>query len=136
MSAQPPSILFLDDEKSYVELMTQLLSDNLGVPVFGYTEAAEALADLPSLGVAMIVTDYSMPRMSGLDFLQRAHGLCPQAAALMITGHHIEFDGRDLSHIPGLRETLFKPITWRTLAEQVVRHWPGANPPRIRDEPA
>jgi DNA-binding NtrC family response regulator len=130
-SALPRSIVFLDDEKSYVELMTQLLSENLGVPVLGYSRPAEALADLPNHNVAVIITDYSMPGMNGIEFLQRAHAICPQAAALMITGHQIELDGVDLSYVTGLREALFKPITWRTLATQVIRHWPGGNPPRL-----
>ena len=131
-NSPPRCILFLDDEKSYVELMTQLLSDNLGCPVLGYTRPADALSDLPGLNVAVIVTDYSMPGMNGIEFLQRAHALCPQAVALMITGHHIELDGVDLSHVPGLRDTLFKPTTWRILANQIVQHWPGGNPPQLR----
>ncbi len=131
-SPLPRCIVFLDDEKSYVELMTQLLSENLGVPVVGYSRPADALAGLPAHNVAVIVTDYSMPGMNGIDFLHQAHAVCPEAVAIMITGHQIELDGADLSYVPGLREALFKPITWRTLAAQIVRHWPGDNPPRLR----
>lgn len=133
MNAAPPrAVLFLDDEKSYVELMTQLLSDNLNCPIVGYTRPLEALADLPRLNVAMIVTDYSMPVMSGIAFLHRAHAVCPRINAVMITGHQIELDGTDFSEVPGLRETLFKPVTWRTLARHIIKHWPDENPPMMR----
>ncbi len=130
----PRSIVFLDDEKSYVELMTQLLSENLGVPVLGFSRPADALADLPNHNVAVIITDYSMPGMNGIDFLQRAHAICPDAVAILITGQRIELDGVDLSYVVGLREALFKPITWRALATQVIQHWPGGNPPRLLEQ--
>lgn len=112
--------------------MTQLLSDNLNCPIVGYTRPQDALADLPRLNVAMIVTDYSMPVMSGIDFLHRAHAVCPQINAVMITGHQIELQGTDFSQVPGLRETLFKPVTWRTLARNIIKHWPDGNPPMMR----
>jgi CheY-like chemotaxis protein len=128
----PKAVLFLDDEQSYVELMTQLLSDNLDCPILPYTRPHEALAALPRLDVAMIVTDYSMSPMNGIDFLYRAHAVRPQIAAMMITGHRIELEDKDLSHVPGLRATLFKPISWRMLAENIIKHWPDPNPPVLR----
>jgi len=130
--APPKAVLFLDDERSYVELMTQLLSDHLSCPVLGYTRPKDALADLPKLHVAMIVTDYSMPVMNGISFIAAAHAACPSLNAVMITGHQIELAGADLSHVPGLRETLFKPVTWRTLAQHIIKHWPDDNPPVLR----
>ena len=128
----PKAVLFLDDEQSYVELMTQLLSDNLDCPIRAYTRPHEALAALTRLDVAMIVTDYSMPLMNGIDFLYRAHAICPQIAAVMITGQRIELEGQDLSHVPGLKATLFKPISWRTLAENIIKYWPGADQPVLK----
>jgi two-component SAPR family response regulator len=131
-AVQPRAVLFLDDEKSYVDLMTQLLSDKLNCPIVGYTRPQDALADLPRLNVAMIVTDYSMPVMSGIDFLHRAHSVCPQINAVMITGHQIELAGTDFSQVPGLRETLFKPVTWRMLTQNIIKYWPDGNPPMMR----
>ena len=132
----PKAVLFLDDEQSYVELMTQLLSDNLNCPILAYTRPHEALAALPHLDVAMIVTDYSMHMMNGIEFLYRAHAVCPQIAAVMITGHRIELADKDLSHVPGLKATLFKPISWRTLAENIIKHWPDANRPVLKEDTA
>jgi CheY-like chemotaxis protein len=128
----PKAVLFLDDEQSYVDLMTQLLTDNLDCPIRAYPRPQEALAALPRLDVALIVTDYSMPVMNGIDFLHRAHAVCPQAAAVMITGQRIELADKDLSHVPGLKATLFKPISWRTLAENIIKYWPGADQPVLK----
>jgi DNA-binding NtrC family response regulator len=128
------AVLFLDDEQSYVDLMTQLLSENLNCRVLGYTRPHDALAALPQLDVAMIVTDYHMPLMNGIDFLYRAHAVWPEVAAIMITGHQIELADEDLTRVPGLKATLFKPIGWRTLAENIVMHWPDLNPPALNED--
>jgi CheY-like chemotaxis protein len=86
--------------------------------------------------VALIVTDYSMPVMNGIGFLHRAHAVCPQVAAVMITGHWIELAEKDLSHVPRLRATLFKPISWRTLAENIIKHRPGTDQPVLKEDTA
>jgi FixJ family two-component response regulator len=114
--------------------MVQLLSENLNCRVLGYTRPSDALAALPQLNVAMIVTDYYMPFMDGIDFLHRAHAVCPGIAAIMITGHQIELAEEDLTRVPGLMATLFKPIGWRTLAENIVMHWPDLNPPVLKED--
>ena len=50
----------------------------------------------------------------------------------MITGQRIELADKDLSHVPGLKATLFKPISWRTLAENIIKYWPGADQPVLK----
>jgi DNA-binding NtrC family response regulator len=129
----PRPVLFLDDEQSYVGLMTELLSDNLNCPILAYTRPEDALAALPRADVGMIVTDYYMPLMNGIEFLYRAHATCPTVAAIMITGHQIELGEQDLSHVPGLRTVLSKPIRWRLLAETIIQHWPDGNPPVLKE---
>jgi DNA-binding NtrC family response regulator len=132
----PKAVLFLDDEQSYVELMTHLLSENLSCPILGRTHPQEALAALREHDVGLIVTDYSMPSMNGIEFLKRAHETSPGVAAIMITGHQIELEDVDLSHIPALRATFFKPLGWRTMAAHIIEHWPDSNPPVLKADSA
>lgn len=132
--SQPKAVLFVDDEKSYVELMTELLAENLGCPILSYTEPRDALADLPHLDVGIIITDYSMPSMNGVEFLRQVHLVRPGTPSVMITGHQIELAGRDLTAVPGLQETLYKPVNWRTLAERIIEHWSDGNPPRLKTD--
>lgn len=131
---QPKAVLFVDDEKSYVELMTELLAENLGCSILSYMEPQEALADLPKLDVGIIITDYSMPSMNGVEFLKQAYLIRPRTPSVMITGHQIELAGRDLSDVPGLQEILYKPVNWRTLAERIIKHWPDGNPPKLKTD--
>ncbi|HUJ43246.1 MAG TPA: response regulator [Opitutaceae bacterium] len=128
------TVLFLDDERSYVDLMVQLLSENLNCRVIGHTRPHDALAALPQLNAAVIITDYHMPLMNGIEFIHRAHALCPETAAIMITGQPVELADEDLTRVPGLRATLFKPLGWRTLAENIVMYWPDLNPPLLKED--
>jgi len=61
-------ILYLDDDESLVVLVTRLLQRK-GCRVSGYTDAREALAAVRANpgDFDLVITDYSMPGMSGLD---------------------------------------------------------------------
>ena len=73
MNVNPPRpVLFLDDERAYIEMMTELLSEHLSCPIVPFTRPEDALAALPGLNPGMIVTDFSMQGMNGIDFLYRA----------------------------------------------------------------
>jgi putative two-component system response regulator len=133
---QTRPILFLDDERLYLEMMTLLLSEHLSCLIAPFTRPADALAALPRLDPGIIITDFSMPEMNGIDFLYRVRAIGSTARAIMITGHQIELGWQDLSHVPGLRATLFKPVGWRELAEQIIQHWPDQNPPGLKADPA
>ena len=112
-------------------MMTELLSEHVRCRIVYFTRPRDALAALPGLNPGLIVTDFSMPAMNGIEFLNRARTIGSTAGAIMITGHQIELSWQDLSHVPGLRATLFKPVSWRQLAEQVIQFWPDDNPPAL-----
>jgi CheY-like chemotaxis protein len=126
VNSGPPSIVLVDDERSYTELMCQLLSDNLDRPVHGFTHPLRALAALPELAPAVVVTDYHMPEVNGIDFIRRASPLVPHAAFVMITGHNLASEEDRLAQLPALKGFLSKPFGWRKLADEILRVWPAA----------
>jgi len=126
--------LVLDDERPYLDMMVELLSEHLACPIVPFNQPQEALAALGQLNPGMVVTDFSMAEMNGIEFLYRAHTILPELTAIMITGHQIELGWQDLSHVPGLRALLFKPISWRELANQIIQNWPDGNPPTVTAE--
>lgn len=130
---KPRSVLFLDDEKSYVDLMTQLLSDHLTTSVFAFNRPVEALAALTRLDIGMIVTDYSMPIMNGYEFIKRAEKVDPQAAAILISGNAIQISEEEQRAAGMMKAFLEKPLSWRTLAEKIVQYWPDENPPKLKN---
>lgn len=132
---QPRPVIFLDDERPYIEMMTELLSEHLSCPFVSFTRPEDALAAIPDLNPAMIVTDFSMPGMNGIDFLFKVRENGSSVGAIMITGHQIELGWQDLSHVPGLRATLFKPVGWRQLADLIIQHWPDNQRPVLKPSP-
>ena len=128
-AASPKTVVIVDDEKSYVDLMSLLLGDNLGCPVVTFTRPLAALKALPGLDVGVIVTDYYMPELNGLEFIALAREIVPEVPFILITGHSIGMDDNELAHVTGLRKVLHKPLGWRRLADEIVRHWPAGTPP-------
>ena len=131
----PPSgkaIVIVDDEKSYLDLMSQLLGERVSSPVYTFTRPLSALEALPGLDVGMIVTDYYMPQLNGLEFIVRAREIKPDAPFLIITGHGVHLSQEDLVHLPELKGILHKPFGWQVLAAEIVRHWAGPDAPVIK----
>ena len=127
ISPSPKSIVLVDDERSYTELMTQLLADNLDCPVHGFTRPADALREIPRLDPAVIVTDYFMPQIDGLQFIRQASVLVPAARFVLITGHNLSAEQDTMSRLTALKGFLAKPFGWRKLADEVIRVWPDQN---------
>lgn len=134
----PPAIVLLDDEKSYTELMGQLLGEEFDCPVHGFNRPLAALEALPSIQPGVVVTDYFMPQIDGIEFIRRASVLLPAASFLVITGHNLAEQEDALSRLPALRGVLAKPFGWRKLADEIIRAWPAGLPaPRSRaDDPS
>jgi CheY-like chemotaxis protein len=82
-----PHILLVDDDPAVLELTGELLD------VAGYRVTAEntALHALERIAAgerfAAVVTDHSMPGMSGEELALRLRLLAPQTPCLLVTGH-------------------------------------------------
>ena len=121
------SIVIVDDEKSYVDLLAELIKEHFVNPIITFTRPLDALEALPSLNAGIVVTDYYMPQLTGLELIVRARALNPGLPFLIITGHGMHLSEEDFSHLPELRAVLHKPLGWRQLADAIVTHWPRAS---------
>lgn len=124
-----PGILLVDDEASYLDLLGQLLGDHLSCPVHRFARPTRALEALPSLDVALVVTDYDMPDMTGFEFLAAVRRHDPGLPSVIITAHDVEITPELQRRLPGLRTVIRKPFRWTALAGEIARHWPGSQPP-------
>ena len=115
----------MDDEKSYTDLLTQMLAENLNCQVHAFSRPLEALNRLPSLKPGVIVTDYYMPQLNGLEFIRQAAPLVPEAAFVMITGHNLSSEEDAMARLTVLKGVLAKPFGWRKLADEILRVWPS-----------
>jgi DNA-binding NtrC family response regulator len=130
------SIVIVDDEKSYVELMAQMLAENLDCPVHAFTRPAEALRVLESVSPGVIVTDFSMPQMNGIEFIKEASKRIPETTFVLISGEDLDPIIAEFARLKRLKIRLRKPFGWRPLADAVLKVWPGSDQPsyRLNDE--
>ena len=65
-----PQILILDDFNVSNEIMSDLLQD-MGYKTYSCQRSLEALDLLKLTKIDIILTDYIMPEMNGVDFVKR-----------------------------------------------------------------
>lgn len=80
-------VLVVDDERDILESLESLLGLSLNVPVVLAPSGPHALAVLANHPVDLIVSDYSMPGMDGLEFLRRSREACPGAQRMLMTAY-------------------------------------------------
>ena len=69
-------ILLVDDEKDILELYTEYLTSN-GLKVISFSDPMEALNYLHGNlnNCSIVITDYQMHQMSGIDFIKNVRGI-------------------------------------------------------------
>jgi PAS domain S-box-containing protein len=108
-------ILVVDDDKDVLKSILRLLRA-LGFSVLGAKTAGEALRQLAgNLEIDLIVADFAMPEMNGIDLARTVSGLRPSLPFILMTGSG-EMDA--LKEIAGMR-ILQKPWTDGELAEEI-----------------
>lgn len=114
-------ILFVDDEEFLVEWGRALL-ERLGYEVTALESSEEALKIFsaePSR-FDLVITDQTMPGLTGLQFANQILGLRPDIPIILCTGHSeaVTHDGLKGT---GIRELLMKPLARKDLAEAILR---------------
>jgi CheY-like chemotaxis protein len=118
---QGKHVLYVDDEEAIILLMTRLL-ERRGFRVSSFTDQSEALAALRAdpASFDVVVTDYNMPGMSGLDVAREVRAIRADLPVLLASGY-ISEELRTLAPAAGIRELIYKPDTVEELCEAVVR---------------
>ena len=104
-------VLYVDDEEPLVYLTMQVLG-RLGYDVTGFVEAEAALkaflAEPDRFDV--VITDLSMPRMSGRDLAARILEVRPDLPVILATGYIRPQDTESARRL-GIRDLILKPNT-------------------------
>jgi CheY-like chemotaxis protein len=85
MEPQSARILIVDDEVA-IRLTLDMLLRRRGYMVTVASSGAEALMLIEQQPFDLLLLDYKMPGLSGLDVALRARALLPAAAVLFLTG--------------------------------------------------
>lgn len=127
MSAASQSFaVVIDDEPSYLSLLEVILGELLTCRIKTYANPESALAEIPHLKVGIIVSDFYMPRMDGVQFMKQLKLINPDVPCILITGHKELLDRMDLSDLDSLKAILAKPFKINELADCIGEHWPEA----------
>jgi DNA-binding NtrC family response regulator len=121
-------IVVVDDEPTIV-LMCRRVLEAQGHAVQGFTSVQAALAQLQAEAADLLVVDYKMPELNGLEFVQRAWALRPGLRVVMITAHGTrEVIGRATQ--TGVQSVVLKPFTPSELTKGVAAAVGGGEPTR------
>jgi DNA-binding NtrC family response regulator len=112
-------ILVVDDEPTIV-LMCRRVLEAQGHVVQGFTSAQAALAQLESDPADLLVVDYKMPDLNGLEFIQKAWALRPAMRVVMITAHGTR-EVINRATQTGVTSIVLKPFTPTELTRGVTQ---------------
>jgi len=109
------TILLVDDDPAVLMLYELMLND-LGYDVIPKPDAGSAL-ELIRQGVPMdlVITDYQMPGMNGLEFIGVLRQILPSIPVLMLSG----YCNADIDPGLGIGELISKPVSEKELGRSV-----------------
>lgn len=83
---RPQTVLVVDDERDILDSLSDLFQATLeGVRCLTAPGGAQALEILAREPVDLILSDFKMPGMNGLEFLEKARTAAPQVPRIMMT---------------------------------------------------
>lgn len=120
-SAVSPHILYLDDDDTLVFLVRRLL-ERRGYRVTAYTsqtQAIDAVRASPT-GFQLLLTDFNMPGMSGLEVAKAVLEINPRMPVAVASGY-ITDELQAEAKAAGVREVVFKTDAVEAFCEVVAR---------------
>ena len=84
-AGQPVTIFVVDDEQMLLDLAAAILQP-LGYNVRTFSDPRVALKEFPAARPAIIVTDYAMGEMNGLDLVRECRRANPGQKIILLSG--------------------------------------------------
>ncbi len=113
------SILFIDDEEMLVNMIREMLK-KLGYKIVTQTSSLAALKLFQAQPEKfdLVITDQTMPHMTGMQLAQELRQLRPDIPVILCTGYSEKVSAENVK-AAGINELLMKPIIMRNLAETI-----------------
>ncbi|MBV8207844.1 MAG: response regulator [Acidobacteria bacterium] len=127
------AILFVDDHEVLARLSCEIL-EMQGYRAVSAYNAAEALQKFEQENFDILVTDFRMEGMNGLELARRIRAKKPEVPVIIVTGYGPVDGGKDVNACLQ-KEELFPALLDKIKlflgeAENAPRHQPGSVPPR------
>jgi two-component system cell cycle sensor histidine kinase/response regulator CckA len=110
-------ILLVDDEKSIIDVIQPTL-ERLGYQITARTSSIEALEAFRAQpdSYDLVITDYTMPNMTGMELAKELFTLRPDIPIILCTGFS-ERINEDKAKSRGIREFVMKPVVRDEIAK-------------------
>jgi CheY-like chemotaxis protein len=112
------NILVVDDDRLNRQLISKVLRQE-GYQVVEACDGALALEILQMLRFDLVITDFVMPKLNGIEFVEQIHTLQPRTPIIFITGFVSVISGEAI--LQEVTEVLPKPFELGVLRSTVQR---------------
>lgn len=109
MTEREPAILIVDDERMVLSSLRGLFTLSTSYQVLEADDPMKALEDLSRTRVDVVISDFLMPRMNGIEFLKEVKALQPEAIRVLLTGYADKENAIKAINDVGLYHYLEKP---------------------------
>ncbi|UCD63483.1 MAG: SpoIIE family protein phosphatase [Candidatus Zixiibacteriota bacterium] len=109
-STQPqPVIMIVDDESMVTKSLTTLIELETDYAVVAFQSPTEALEYLKKSTVDLIISDFLMPEITGLELLEQARKMHPEVPRILLTGYADKKNAIEAINAVGLFQYIEKP---------------------------
>ncbi|MBI9075351.1 MAG: PAS domain S-box protein [Desulfatibacillum sp.] len=114
-------VLLVEDEKSILDMTTKML-EKLGYQVTPFMDPQAALESLQTNPFAydLLLTDMTMPHMTGFELAVKCQEIKPALPILLCTGFSDQFSDKKFKNT-SIFEVLFKPVSMHVMASALRR---------------
>lgn len=112
-----PHLLIVDDEPDMLDFLERVLRKRFEVS--RSVSAEEALARLAQRSFDLLITDQKMPRVTGLELLDRIGDQFPTLVKILISGFTESPDIRRARESRRIHNYIFKPVDSERLLEAI-----------------
>jgi serine phosphatase RsbU (regulator of sigma subunit) len=79
-------VLIVDDDDLIIQSLRSLFALETDYEVYDFNEPEKALQEVERRPIDLVISDFLMPRMNGVDFLKKVRDLQPDATRILLTG--------------------------------------------------
>lgn len=103
------TIVIVDDEEMVLTSLSSFLSLETEYTVKTFTKASEAIDFIKTNGVELVISDYLMPDINGIEFLAEVRKIRPEVTRIILTGYADKENAIKAINEVGLFQYIEKP---------------------------
>jgi len=103
------TVVLVDDEEMVLTSLNAYLTLETDYNVESFTDVDEAISFVGENEVDVVISDYLMPKMNGIQLLAKAKELKPETSRILLTGHADKQSAIEAINQVGLFQYIEKP---------------------------